>query len=225
MRADQSAGKRPPISRGRLLSPPLLLARQLRCERDDRLLFDSLSFAVDAGELLQVEGPNGSGKTTLLRCIAGLSSAWEGELQWRGEPWRRERFAAELLYIGHATGIKRALTPLENLRWQCALGSEVDEAPLWDALARVGLRGYEDSPCHSLSAGQQRRVALARLFVSPAVCWILDEPFTAIDKRGVRELEQALREHLGKGGLALLTTHQDLQSFGPVRRVLLGDAA
>ncbi len=206
-----------------LSSTVLLEARAVTCLRDDAPLFEPISFTLAAGDVVQLEGANGIGKTTLLRALCGLASHAHGELLWRGRPLSAQRhlFATETLYIGHATGLKAALTARENLRWWSGLqGVHVDDGALDAALAEVGLTGYETSPCFQLSAGQQRRVALARLFLSPAPLWILDEPFTAIDRHGVARLEGWLAAHAGRGGAVLLTTHQPL-SMAPLTRIAL----
>jgi heme exporter protein A len=201
----------------------LLELRCVACERDDAPLFTPLSLAVNSGDIVQLEGANGIGKTSLLRCIGGLSSRFVGEFHWRGQPLvqRRAEFAAETIYIGHAAGLKAALSPRENLLWWAALRGLDARAAVEPALAKVRLRGYEDAPCYQLSAGQQRRVALARLFLSEAVLWILDEPFTAIDRQGVAELEQWLAAHADGGGAVLLTTHQPLALPRALRKVAL----
>jgi heme exporter protein A len=209
------------------LSEPLLKVSQLYCERDDRVLFSHLDFALSAGEIVQIEGQNGSGKTTLLRILCGLSRNYEGEILWRGEPVQdvREQFCREMLYFGHQAGVKAELTPEENLRWYAALQPSIAAADIQAALERVGLRGYEDVPCHSLSAGQNRRVSLARLYLSRAPLWILDEPFTAIDKQGVAAKEKLLLEHARRGGSVILTTHHELGIEGPVRKINLDQLA
>jgi len=178
---------------------------------------------VGAGEVLQIEGPNGSGKTTLLRVLTGLSEAAEGEVRWCGEPIRkvREDYCRNMQYLGHAAGIKQALTAQENLRWYAALAGLDFEDQINDTLAKVGLRGYEDVPCYTLSAGQQRRVNLARLYLLPAKLWILDEPFTAIDKSGVKAIEELLIHQSQQGGAVILTTHQDLQHVPGLRKLEL----
>lgn len=184
----------------------------MSCERDDAPLFEPVSLALSAGDIVQLEGANGVGKTTLLRCIGGLSSRWHGEMVWCGEPLSRRRaeFAAGTIYLGHAIGLKAALSARENLQWWAGLRGIDARAEVEGALERVGLAGYEDSPCYQLSAGQQRRVGLARLFLTDAKLWILDEPFTAIDRRGVSELEQWIAAHAAAGGAVLLTSHQPL---------------
>lgn len=193
-------------------STPLLQARGLFCERDERVLFSGLDFSLHAGELMQVAGSNGSGKTTLLRILCGLNSLWEGELFWRGRPLheQRETFLASLLYIGHRVGVNRILSPRENLRWSCALQGGLDERRIESALEQVGLAGYDDIPCHNLSAGQHQRVALARLYLIDVPLWILDEPFTTLDVDGVRALEQHLAAHAERGGAVMVTTHHAL---------------
>lgn len=157
-------------------------------------------------------GPNGSGKTTLLRALAGVSPDYSGEILWRGQqlPEASWAYSRDMIYVGHTPGIKKALTPLENLRWYMSISDNLEPHTIIDALEQVGLRGYEDTPCYQLSAGQLRRVALARLRLSRATLWILDEPFTAIDKTGIDQLEQLLQEHADRGGLVVLTSHQDL---------------
>lgn len=202
-------------------SQALLQARQLFCERDERVLFSGLNLDIYAGQLTQVLGSNGSGKTSLLRILCGLNDGYEGEILWRGEPAseQHETYLASLLYIGHRAGVNRILTPRENLRWSAALYSPVDDQRIEDALGRVGLRAYEDIPCRNLSAGQTQRVALARLLISPAVLWILDEPFTTLDVQGVRDLELLLSEHVAAGGSVLLTTHHQLSVSCAIQRL------
>lgn len=208
-----------PESQG-LASPageiPLLDLQALRCERDERVLFENLNLQVMAGDIVQVEGPNGSGKTTLLRLLTTTSADYDGQICWRGSPLRQNRldYLNQLLYIGHLPGVKKALTPRENLSWFCGLNQGHQRCSIESALEEVGLYGFEDVPCHHLSAGQLRRVALARLFLTPARVWILDEPFTAIDKQGVKNLEQLMAEHARGGGCVLLTTHQDMAMDG-----------
>lgn len=193
---------------------PLLCLRQLACERDGRVLIEGLDLDFNAGEIVQIAGPNGVGKTTLLRCLASLSQYYQGEILWRGQELQSQLFGyrQNLLYLGHQTGIKAALSPRQNLAWYLGQQArEVDfQQQLDQALDAVDLFGYEDMPCHNLSAGQQRRVALARLFLSRARVWILDEPLTAIDKAGVAKLGALFEQHRDRGGLVLLTTHQEL---------------
>lgn len=209
------------------MATALLQVENLFCERDERILFEDLAFSLNAGEVIQVEGQNGSGKTTLLRILSGLSNNYEGDIFWQGEPVEdvRDDFLSELLYFGHHPGVKAILTPEENLRWYAAMHPGIDETQIIPALEKVGLAGYEDAPCHALSAGQHRRVSLARLYLSDAKLWILDEPFTAIDKRGVAEKEQLILEHARKGGSVILTTHHELGVGEYVRRLNLDELA
>ncbi|MDL5591420.1 cytochrome c biogenesis heme-transporting ATPase CcmA [Bacillus subtilis] len=191
------------------MTSPYLQTLDLACERDWRMLFEGLDLALEPGEMLQISGPNGSGKTSLLRLLCGLMQPTSGEILLKGVALGRQRaeLARELLWIGHAAGIKGLLTPEENLTWLCALYQSAEREAIWEALAAVGLRGFEDVPSHTLSAGQQRRVALARLYLDPPPLWILDEPYTALDKQGVAQLEAHLAGHCERGGLVVFTTH------------------
>ncbi|WP_293264163.1 cytochrome c biogenesis heme-transporting ATPase CcmA [Neptunomonas sp.] len=202
---------------------PLLRVIDLYCERDERILFEGLAFDLSCGELMQIEGSNGSGKTTLLRILSGLSGDYEGEVFWRGKPVAKVKddFFSSLLYFGHQPGVKGMLTPVENLQWYSAIHPALLVERINCALEVVGLKGYEDVPCHSLSAGQNRRVSLARLYMNTAKLWILDEPFTAIDKKGVAAKERLLADHVASGGSVILTTHHDLTSCGAVTKVNL----
>lgn len=201
---------------------PLLELRNLGCERDERLLFSGLDVQLFPGDVVQIGGPNGAGKTTLLRALAGISTDYHGQILYAGQtlPEAAWEFAGDSLYLGHLPGIKKALTPAENLEWYKAQSGAV--VSINDALAAVGLYGYEDTPCYQLSAGQLRRVALARLHLSCARIWILDEPFTAIDKLGVSQLEVLIAQQSAKGGVVILTSHQDL-SLPQLRMVNLQD--
>lgn len=186
------------------------------CERGDRQLFSGLSMGIAAGDIVQVQGPNGSGKTSLLKILTGITSDYEGEIRWNSESFQQSLFdfRSNLLFIGHLPAVKRSLTPAENLHWFIGmfgyLSSESIPVAVKAALASVSLSAYEDLPCYSLSAGQVRRVALARLYLTSAKVWILDEPFTAIDVAGVESLRSRMLEHVKAGGIIILTTHQDL---------------
>jgi heme exporter protein A len=190
---------------------------RLQFERDDQNIFEPISLTVDGGEILQVEGANGAGKTTLIRLLTSALQATSGSILYQGEDIRRCRYEylANILYIGHQPGLKMTLTAEENLLWMSPTACSGND--IRAALAEVGLRSYEDVPCYSLSAGQHRRVALARLLVSAATIWYLDEPFTAIDKQGVAILQALMRNHVDAGGCLLLSTHQDL-ALDRVRR-------
>ncbi|NNL57095.1 MAG: cytochrome c biogenesis heme-transporting ATPase CcmA [Pseudomonadales bacterium] len=203
--------------------------RALSCERGGRLLFDKLEQRIDSGAALRVHGANGSGKTTLLKIVAGLRTEFEGSVLWRGQRTSAlgPRFRSELFFLGHCVGIKAALTPRENLRWWLSLQSHGSEAVdksepnamadghgVEQALCQFGLGAMLDTPCTRLSAGQQRRAALARLCLARQALWVLDEPATAIDAEGIGLLERLCEAHLQRGGLLLLTTHQPLQISG-----------
>ena len=190
----------------------VLKAEQLFCERDDRVLFRELSFSARAGEVIQIKGSNGSGKTTLLRVICGLNDNYHGTLKWFNEPIEdnQDDFYSSLIYLGHQVGVNKVLTPVENLRWSVGLRENVTSESIYQALAEIGLRGFEDSQCFSLSAGQQQRVSLSKLLLGTAIIWILDEPFTTLDVDGVQLLEKLLGDHARKGGVALVTTHHEL---------------
>ncbi|QOI55932.1 cytochrome c biogenesis heme-transporting ATPase CcmA [Rouxiella badensis] len=202
-------------------------ALNLSCVRDERTLFSGLSFTIQPGEIVQIEGQNGAGKTSLLRILAGLSSPDEGEVHWQGQNIRRQRelFHQHLLFLGHYPGIKSVLTAYENLSfYQTESGNDAQDE-IFHALEQVGLLGYEDVAVAQLSAGQQRRVALARLWISRAPLWILDEPLTAIDKQGVSTLIELFERHAQNGGMVLLTTHQDLPGVTrAVRKIRLTSA-
>lgn len=196
----------------------MLRAQALHCERDGRVLFTDLHLDVVPGRVLQVQGANGSGKSTLLRLLAGLNSEYAGSITWEGEPLRAqgESYRQVLFYLGHSPAINRNLTPLQNLHWFCALRGFRDERGVLRALAELGLAGYEDIPCYQMSAGQQRRVSLARLPLSAAALWILDEPFTALDRQGVIDLEARIAAFAQQGGAVVLTTHHALQLDCPL---------
>lgn len=206
----------------------MLEAHNLSCIRDERALFDGLSLRVSPGEMVQVEGPNGAGKTALLRILAGLALPDAGSVDWQRRPIdrHRQRYHRDLLYIGHHSGVKTRLTAFENLAFsQIAGGARRDENAIWRALDNAGLLGYEEVPARELSAGQLRRVALARLWLSSAALWILDEPLNAIDQLGGERLMSLFTRHCAGGGMLVLTTHQPLP--GPaagVRKVRLAPA-
>lgn len=202
-------------------------ALNLSCVRDERTLFSGLSFTIEPGEMVQIEGQNGAGKTSLLRILAGLSSPDAGEVRWQGVNIRRQRdlFHQHLLYLGHQPGVKSVLTAFENLAFYQSVNGNTDAEAIYQALENVGLLGYEDVTVAQMSAGQQRRVALARLWLSAAPLWILDEPLTAIDKQGVATLIALFEQHVQQGGCVVLTTHQDLQGVNrDVRKLRLTSA-
>ncbi|MFQ3323333.1 MAG: heme exporter protein A [Pseudomonadales bacterium] len=205
------------------MTETLISVENLCAERDGRVLFSDLDFSVEAGQVIQVTGANGAGKTTLLRMLCGLLPATVGEIYWCGKPFAAQHyeFSREVLFLGHVPGFKAGLSPRENLQWYFALRQNIATSDIDNALAQVGLRGYEDTVCFQLSAGQQRRVALARLLISSARLWVLDEPFTAIDKQGVAELEAIISDHANGGGSVILTSHQDLSANAKVSQINL----
>ena len=187
---------------------PLLTVERLHFERDDCNVFEQIDLKVNAGEIVQIDGPNGSGKTTLLRLLTTALKPTSGIIKYGGHAIEqcRYQYLSNILYLGHQPAVKITLSASENLRWMTAESSACAE----HALAAVGLSGYGDVPCYNLSAGQHRRVGLARLLMTDALLWFLDEPFTAIDKQGVSFLENCMRDHVQRGGAVVLSTHQDL---------------
>lgn len=201
-----------------------LAVEALTCWRGENLLFDELSFAVQPGHLVQIAGTNGSGKTTLLRMLCGLGLPDEGEVLWCGQPVRkvREQLHDELAFVGHQDGVKGDLTPIENLTLERSLNRSRADVDPHEALEMLGLFDRDELSCRHLSAGQRRRVALARLLVTDARLWILDEPLTALDVRGRAVFEEQLLAQAERGGMVVFTTHFGLQMDG-VQTVDLSD--
>ncbi|RKF19506.1 cytochrome c biogenesis heme-transporting ATPase CcmA [Alginatibacterium sediminis] len=197
------------------MSSAVFEAKDLSCVRDERLLFENLSFALSKGEIIQVAGPNGVGKSSLLRILAGLSRAESGQLFWKQSLCRDalDLFNQDTLYLGHHAGVKDELSVAENLRFYQALQSNTNQLSnqkISELLAQVGLDFYEDQLASQLSAGQHRRIALARLWMLNKSLWILDEPFTSIDIAGVEHIQNRMLEHCDNGGMIIVTTHQPL---------------
>ncbi|MEI8643018.1 cytochrome c biogenesis heme-transporting ATPase CcmA [Pseudoalteromonas sp. Hal040] len=202
----------------------MLHIKAVTCIKQDRCLFADLNFSLKSGQIMQLAGPNGAGKTSLLRIIAGFAMADEGDVffQERSISKYYDEYAQELLFIGHKTGVNTQLTALENVAFWLKINGYDNKQDLYPILAKIGLVGLEDVPVRMLSAGQQRRVALVRLWLNSAKLWILDEPFTALDKSGVAFLQERFVEHLNAGGAILLTTHQDLTTqFSDLKTVTL----
>ncbi|HQT25392.1 MAG TPA: cytochrome c biogenesis heme-transporting ATPase CcmA [Burkholderiales bacterium] len=191
----------------------MLEARQLACMRGDRLLFSEIDLRLEAGGLLNVRGPNGSGKSSLLRMLCGLVLPEAGEITWQDQNIRNnEDYFRSLTYLGHLNGIKEELSGIENLRITCGLaGFDIDEDTAFGALERIGLEGREHLPAKVLSQGQRRRVMLARLLVAETPLWILDEPLVALDTDAIGFMRSLFELHLEKGGMMILTTHQELE--------------
>jgi heme exporter protein A len=181
----------------------------LSCIRDDRVLFEELAFNLNSGQVLLLEGKNGSGKTSLLRILCGFREPDSGELRWCGDAVEDSRFYAQMAYVGHLDGIKKELTVLENLKMSLALSS-AGHYSIHEALSKVHLAGYDDVLVQTLSAGQKRRLSLARLLITENVLWILDEPFTSLDKQGIALIETLMAEHCANGGMIVLTSHHDI---------------
>lgn len=194
-----------------------LSVQDLSCIRQDRCLFEQLSFSLQSGDILQVAGPNGAGKSSLLRILAGFLTPQSGQVLYQGQNVEKNRleFNADLLFIGHKAGNNNHMSAFENILYWCQTHQTNDEFDPYELLGRLGLVGLEDVPVSQLSAGQQRKVALARLWLSSARIWILDEPFTAIDHGGVAGLQRRFEQFLESGGMIILTTHQDLTTNFP----------
>ena len=185
-----------------------LEASGLSCIRDDRTLFSKLGFRLERGQALILEGRNGSGKTSLLRILCGIRLPDAGTVAWGETDISKlgPDYHVHTTYVGHRDGVKLDLTPLENLAMARALGRPND-ITLETALEKVDLFGFEDVLTRNLSAGQQRRLALARLLVTDTVLWILDEPFTSLDTQGIQIIEDLFDQHTTNGGMLAVTSH------------------
>jgi heme exporter protein A len=197
----------------------------LVCARGERRLFQDLNFKLTTGELIYVHGPNGSGKTTLLRTLCGLALPEAGEVRWNGQNIRRlgEDYHREMAYVGHLNGVKDELTAFENLQVMGRLHGMADGQRAEAALKRLELTACAELPGKALSQGQKRRLALGTLLLAPKALWIMDEPFNALDVKAVGMIQGVLSQHLDKGGMAVLTTHQEVEIIGHrARHVRLG---
>lgn len=197
-----------------------LSVRGLTCMRDDRILFEGLSFELAAGSLLRIEGANGAGKTSLLRLLCGLGWAEEGQILWHGRDIRHEQteYLQAMSYCGHIAGLGGDLTVVENLAFSQRLRNSSGALTMAQVIQTVGLAGFADNRVRTLSAGQTRRVALARVLLSNAQLWILDEPFTALDQAGRELVQHLLGAHVSAGGMAIVSTHHPLLLDEQVRQ-------
>jgi len=200
-----------------------LCVEKVHVWRGDRHVLKGLSFEVARGELLHVSGPNGVGKTTLLRVATGLLRPEQGRVSWRGKPIASapEQYQSELAYCSHEPALKGDLSALENLKFTVRLKRRVDDDELTACLQRTGAARCAELPARSLSAGQRRRVAMARVLAMQAPLWLLDEPFTNLDASGVDLVSGLLAEHIERGGLALVVAHNELKVAGKSRRLAL----
>ncbi len=190
-----------------------LQTSNLACIRDDRILFAGLSFTLAPKQILLLEGKNGSGKTSLLRILCGFREADEGEVLWGAQPIAGSDYYHHMAYVGHLDGLKKELTVIENLKMALAL-SRPGRMTIDEALTKVHLQGYDETLVQALSAGQKRRLSLARLLMTDAVLWILDEPLTSLDKQGIDLVEAIMVEHVRQQGMIVLTSHHDLMLPG-----------
>ncbi|KAF1691796.1 heme ABC transporter ATP-binding protein CcmA [Pseudoxanthomonas jiangsuensis] len=201
-------------------SAPLLAAHGLAFARNEEPVFGPLDFAVEAGEALLVQGGNGSGKTTLLRVLAGLLRADAGRIEIEGRPAAADLRARAIAYLGHLGALKGELSVLENLEFLGGLHGRRPGQSIERALAIVGMAGYEDAPARQLSAGQKKRVGLARMWLAPAPLWLLDEPYANLDLDGINLVNRMITAHLREGGATLVTTH-GAYAAPPVRTRML----
>ena len=203
----------------------MLELKNICSERNDRVLYRQLNMTVKSGALVHLRGPNGSGKTSLLRIISGLLNPTEGEVLWCGQTIvRNDDFKSQMLYIGHSNGVKGQLTPIENLSFMSLLkNNSCDPQDVETALAQWGLTHCHQQLAGSLSAGQQRKIALAQLSLSMQSVWLLDEPFTALDDASQSTLTQLLVEHQQRNGIVLFTSHRDVP-IPTVEEFNVGDA-
>lgn len=197
-----------------------LSAENLTLIRGERCLFEGLDFALESGGLLLLEGRNGCGKTSLMRAIAGMLSLETGEIFWNDMPVLRQRqtFHGALVWLAHRTGLKGDLNMLENLHFERTLRRQSDRDPE-SVYERLGIERLKKLPLRSLSAGQQRRVALARMLLADVPLWLMDEPFTNLDREGRTLVMKLVEEHLGGGGLCVMAAHQDVDVNAPMTRI------
>ena len=187
-----------------------LSAHDLTLIRGESCLFKDLSFTLNSGELLVLEGQNGSGKTSLIRAILGMLNFESGEIFWNDISIKKQRqeFHRSIIWLSHRTGLKKDLTLLENLSFECSLRSKFEDE-LSKILKKLNIFDLKDIPIRSMSAGQQRRVALARLLLFDAPIWLLDEPFTNLDDKGQAIVLDLINSHLSSGGICVIAAHQE----------------
>ena len=185
-----------------------LIINNLSCIRGYNQLFTDLSFELRSGEILKISGTNGTGKTSLLKIIAGLNSAESGSIFYKNNDITDINSKLDIFYLGHLNALSPELSCIENLNFLLELGTENFNSSYVDALSMVGLNNYENELVANLSAGQKRRVALAALFITPSKLWLLDEPFTSLDSKGIEIVENQIKKHRDSGGLCIITTHQ-----------------
>lgn len=203
----------------------LFKVNNLQCIRRDNILFQELSFKLEDGGLLQIDGVNGSGKSSLLQMCVGLIQATEGKITWNEQDITSERykFQSDITYFGHTNGVKAGLTALENMKVMHALSGFKSKVDYSLILKQIGLAGMEDVLLSRMSAGQKRRVGLTRIFMSASKLWLLDEPFNALDKHGKKIIEQLIVEHCKTGGMVIFATHQTMEIDGyPLQHIHLG---
>ncbi|MGV6858693.1 MAG: cytochrome c biogenesis heme-transporting ATPase CcmA [bacterium] len=188
-----------------------LEVENLACRRGDRLLFKKQSFELSNGQLLLVEGRNGSGKTTLLKTLVTLRLQDRGTILWNGSPIEKQgsEYLKHVAWLGHHNGIKNDLTAAENLRITRSL-MVPNSRKISDVLEVIGLKGYRHTAARNFSAGMRRRLGIARLLLSEAKLWILDEPQSALDKKGIELFESLATEHMNQGGMVVMTSHHDV---------------
>ena len=202
-----------------------LEARRLGLWRGDRRLCRNVSFRLESGQTLQFAGPNGSGKTSLMRAVAGVGRLDEGEVFWDGKAARSsDEYRSSLLYLGHQTGLKSHLTAKENYVFYQSITGYSSEIGAKEALDHCGVTEPADRPVATLSMGQRRRAALARLLGVKAKLWLLDEPLTSLDADGIGLVSELLKSHVKNGGMAILATHQPLPGIEAQRLELEGKA-
>jgi heme exporter protein A len=205
---------------------PLLQASALAYTRNAEAIFGPLDFSLHVGEMVLIEGDNGSGKTTLLKVLCGLLEPSSGQVLLHGEALTLARLSHQVALLGHLLGLKMELSTLQNLHFAVGMGGVRSGITPRLALASVGLAGYEDQPLRSMSAGQKKRVALARLLLVPAALWLLDEPYANLDRGGIELVNRLLDNHARRGGAALITSHGAYAyTSGTPRRIALRPAA